>query len=522
MVTTKKSSSRSRWHLVMASILVSLSVLLTVGPVAAGGSADDTYIDHYVDGFKHIHRFSSKDDFFEKVVNSDSIWLVQFYAPWDDYEFECEACGALAPVFSHAATTLRGIVQFGVVDAATKGRFGRNIAFRYFEKQVDIISGYPKILFFGFNKKKPSQYQGDTDTSRPIISFALNQIGDVVTRRVALSNTNITGVDPDELDDEGNDLFDLQTVTEHNPILIITEDSFSATITISVNKVYLLAFVAPWDIHSKKLLPHYARASHLLKNSGATLAVMDATINEKFTKQFGVNSFPTIMTLSLMQSDDEDDNAPKISMVEYEGGHTVSEISKYVYDAVEQNDATPDILQLTSEQILQDTCLIKDGVTDESVFCAITVLPPISKTKAKGRNKYLSSIQKVKKRFQGQFIQFLWIESFSQPDLEHVFGLSTLPHPTTVVISIEEGNQKYMIQPAAKKGESFSATNMLRFVKSCLVKNKANPLDMDELPAIYDTEPWNGLDAPGDNNDDDYGDDYDIYEPPAKQAQDEL
>jgi len=485
MIPTKIGSTRSRWQMVMASIFVAVSVLLTVGPVSAGDSSGDAL---YADGFKNLHRFSSKADFLEKVANSNSIWLIQFYAPWDDYEFECEACMSLAPVFNEAANLLSGVVQFGVVDAATKGQFGRNLAFRYFEKEVDIISGYPKILLFGYNKKNPSVYRDDTDTSRPIVSYALNQIGELITRRAAEADN--TDIDPDEVETDGEDVFDLEIFTEDNPVIIITEDTFSDTMKFSENKVHMLAFVAPWDIHSKKLLPHFAKASHLLKNSGATLAIMDATNNSKFVKQFKINSYPTILALSVTPSE-TDEGEISLSMQEFEGGHSASEISSYAYGAVEKIDATPGILQLTSELVLQDTCVIYDEATDVPVLCVITVLPPISKTKAKGRNKYLSSIQKVKKRFQGEFIQFMWIESSSQPDLEYVFDLSALPHPATMMINIRDS--KYMVQPIAKG--DFSATNLLRFVKSCLTKNKTfKPLDMDEIPAIYDTEAWNGLD----------------------------
>lgn len=52
------------------------------------------------------------DENFDKLVlNSEDLWLVEFYAPW------CGHCKNLAPQWAAAATELKGKVKLGALDA---------------------------------------------------------------------------------------------------------------------------------------------------------------------------------------------------------------------------------------------------------------------------------------------------------------------------------------------------------------------------------------------------------------------
>lgn len=50
-------------------------------------------------------------NFHEKVIQSEDIWLVEFFAPW------CGHCKNLAPQWAQAATELKGKVKLGALDA---------------------------------------------------------------------------------------------------------------------------------------------------------------------------------------------------------------------------------------------------------------------------------------------------------------------------------------------------------------------------------------------------------------------
>jgi len=52
----------------------------------------------------------SAKDFNDKVIKSDEIWYVEFYAPW------CGHCKNLAPHWDTAARKLNGVVKFGAVN----------------------------------------------------------------------------------------------------------------------------------------------------------------------------------------------------------------------------------------------------------------------------------------------------------------------------------------------------------------------------------------------------------------------
>jgi protein disulfide-isomerase A6 len=85
----------------------------------------------------------TKDNWQQEVMRSDSLWLVEFYAPW------CGHCKQLAPEWTKAAKDLKGVVKVGAVDMTTDEEVGAPYG----------ISGFPTLKFFGFDKKSPVAYE---------------------------------------------------------------------------------------------------------------------------------------------------------------------------------------------------------------------------------------------------------------------------------------------------------------------------------------------------------------------------
>ncbi len=84
----------------------------------------------------------TQSNFKSLVMDSDDLWLVEFYAPW------CGHCKSLAPEYKKAASALKGIVRLGAVDMTKHQSVG---------SPYD-VKGFPTLKFFGANKKKPLDY----------------------------------------------------------------------------------------------------------------------------------------------------------------------------------------------------------------------------------------------------------------------------------------------------------------------------------------------------------------------------
>ncbi|XP_055614434.1 protein disulfide-isomerase A6 homolog [Uranotaenia lowii] len=102
------------------------------------------------------------DSNFDKLVlNSDDIWLVEFFAPW------CGHCKNLAPHWDKAASELKGKVKLGALDATV----------HTLKAQQFGVQGYPTIKFFAGGPKdrdSAQDYDGGR-TSSDIVNWALEK-----------------------------------------------------------------------------------------------------------------------------------------------------------------------------------------------------------------------------------------------------------------------------------------------------------------------------------------------------------
>ncbi|CAH0592199.1 unnamed protein product [Chrysodeixis includens] len=106
------------------------------------------------------------ENFKELVLDSEDLWLVEFYAPW------CGHCKNLEPHWAKAATELKGKVKLGALDATVH----QLMAGRY------QVQGYPTIKLFASGKKgsdSVEDYNGGR-TSSDIVTYALEKLAENV------------------------------------------------------------------------------------------------------------------------------------------------------------------------------------------------------------------------------------------------------------------------------------------------------------------------------------------------------
>lgn len=101
-------------------------------------------------------------NFEDLVLNSDDIWLVEFFAPW------CGHCKNLEPEWAKAATELKGKVKLGALDATVH----QSTAQKY------QVRGYPTIKYFGPGSKSNAEEYDGGRTASDIVQWALNKFAE--------------------------------------------------------------------------------------------------------------------------------------------------------------------------------------------------------------------------------------------------------------------------------------------------------------------------------------------------------
>lgn len=392
----------------------------------------------------------SPANFQREVLQSDSLWLVEFYAPW------CGHCRSLTPEWKKAATALKGIVKVGAVDCdehkEMAGQFG--------------IRGFPTIKIFGATKNKPDDYQGGR-TSEAIVDGALNALRSLVKARLGGGGRGGGG-------GGGYDSGNQQRSTgSKKDVVELTDDNFDRLV-LNGDDVWFVEFYAPWCGHCKNLEPEWAAAASEVAEhtkGKVKLGAVDATVHQGLSSRYGIRGFPSI---KIFQKGEEP--------VDYEGGRTKADIVARALDLFSENAPPPEILEILDEGVVKKTC-------EEHQLCIVAVLPHILDTGASGRNAYLEVMLKMADKYKKKMWGWLWTEAGAQLDMETSLGIGGFGYPAMAAVNARK------MKFALLKG-SFSEQGINEFLRELSFgRGSTSPVGGGAIPKINTVEAWDGKDG---------------------------
>ena len=109
----------------------------------------------------------NKDNFDTEVIKSNNLWLILFYAPW------CGHCKAFHPQFEKLAKSTKGLFKIGAVNCEEE----RDLASKY------KIDGFPTVLFFGEDKTKTEEYEGNRKADK-IVDYLFDKDKNIINKKL--------------------------------------------------------------------------------------------------------------------------------------------------------------------------------------------------------------------------------------------------------------------------------------------------------------------------------------------------
>jgi protein disulfide-isomerase A6 len=391
-----------------------------------------------------------ESNFDQLVINSNELWLVEFFAPW------CGHCKNLAPEWEKSANALKGIVKVGAVDADAHKSLGGKYG----------IKGFPTIKWFGLKKNSPKDYEQGR-TASEIVKFAVGKITEI-------TNARLTGKTTGDNTSSGHKQQQQQHRKDEGDknVIVLDDSNFESTVFNSKD-MWLVEFYAPWCGHCKNLEPQWNRAATDLKGK-IKVAKVDATVNSRIASKYDIKGYPTIKIFPPGEKSE--------SKVEnYDGGREADQIVTYSLEKLEKYGYIPEIDQIVNPKQYKEEC------QDSGKTCVIAFLPHIYESNAVERNRYLDSFKKASTIGRGKPITFLWTQGGDNFDYEEKLGV-TFGFPA--ILLVNHGKKKYTTMKT-----SFEYENIKGFINRVLIGKEAFYDLPSVIPLFKTVSPWDGQDA---------------------------
>ncbi|KAL7063777.1 hypothetical protein AAHC03_05719 [Spirometra sp. Aus1] len=397
---------------------------------------------------------------FGDFISSPGVSIVKFYASW------CGHCEQLAPKYKQAASILEGIVRFGAVDNDKQSELGE----RY------NVKGYPTLLVFRDGESEPLQYKGERSVGS-IVKFLLEQVEQLVEHRGEKEGITIkkpSGSTSGTCSGSSGRGSSSGSHSHGDGSVIELTDSNFDDIVLKSEDEWLVSFYAPWCPHCKSLKPAWESAAKKLSGK-MKLGAIDATVYQSLAQRYSIRGFPTIKHFP--------GGVKSGAAREYDGGRSADDIVAWALQQLAKNKPPPEVLEITSNTVLQDACA-------EKQLCIIAVLPHLLDCQSKCRNGYIDLLKKGAEKFKDNDWGWLWAPARSHPDLEKTLEIGGFGYPALAAVNARK------LKCVVMRG-SFSDSGIHEFLRDLSQGRSSVPLiPISGLPELKTVEPWDGKDAP--------------------------
>jgi len=386
-------------------------------------------------------------NFKEKVLKSDELWVVEFYAPW------CGHCKALEPEYKKFAKEMKGTVNVGAVDMTQHQSVGAPYG----------IKGFPTIKIFGYNKNKPEDYRGGR-TADALGDESFKQLRKLTKDKASGGKSSGGGSSGGSKSSGGG--------SGGNKVVTLTDNNFRSKV-IESGEPWLVEFYAPWCGHCQRLEPEWkAAAGELFEKTGnkVKMGALDATQEQSTAQSYGIQGYPSIKMFF-----------PDGRVEDYNGGRTSSDIVAQGMLMFEEVAEPPELYELLSQESLDAAC------TDVQV-CVVAFLPHILDDTAKVRNERLDLLRSLIDTYKRKQWGWLWTEGFAHQKLDEQLRVSS--YPSLVVINPRKNIAVKMTTGFHKKGVEDFMRNVAYGKTAGAVTSS-----FDSFPAISKIPAWDGKDG---------------------------